>query len=129
MAPGRLCHPALGGQSEYFFQGWAGWAGLCRSSVSLHRWSSPRRSCSRTHPTAGSVSCPFPELRRILGKCGAEGGDQAGTMLGTIFSSWRVLMGVHLSPMTITMAHCSLIEQMSVDVSQLCLHMSKWVHL
>lgn len=47
-----------------------------------------------------------------------RGRDQAGAMLGTIFSSWRVLMGVHLSPLPITMARGSLIEQMSVNVSQ-----------
>lgn len=84
----RLCYPCLGGQSELFFQGWLG-QGRAQSRVCMspHRWSSPRRSCSRTHPMAGSAFCPFPEPRRILGKCGC-GGKRPG---------WNHV-GYHLQP-------------------------------
>lgn len=71
--------------------------------MSPHRWSSPRRSCSRTHPTAGSASCPFPEPRRILGKCGCGGRRPGWNYVGyhlqpKVRSSWVPTSAQKLSP-------------------------------
>lgn len=77
-------------------------AELClRSVCPPHRWSFPRRSCSRTHPMAGSASCPFPEQRRILGKRGC-GGRRPGWVPSS--ACGPVLMSTHISPHTIIMS-------------------------
>lgn len=116
----------VGGQPALFFQGWVG-QGRVRLRVCVSpapcRWSSPRRSCSRTHPTAGSVSCPFLELRRVLGKCGAEGGGQAGSVLGAIFS------GAHVSPQAVPCHFIHLCSRCVQTPHSVGLHRSKRVPL
>lgn len=92
--PGWL-HAICGWQSKRSLQGCVGPASgrmgpPAEVCVSPHRWSSPHRPSSRSHPTAGSASCPFLNLR-ILGKYGCPG-------TGTTSACGQVILGAGASP-------------------------------
>lgn len=67
MAPGRLCHPALGGQSECFFRGWAG---LGRAPLKLcvpAQVEFPPKVLQQNPPNGWFRLLPFPRAEEDSG--------------------------------------------------------------
>ncbi|XP_063642134.1 rasGAP-activating-like protein 1 isoform X6 [Pan troglodytes] len=81
-------------------------------------WSSLQRPSSRSHLTAGSASCPFPEPRRILGKCRCRGRGPGWSHAG---QHPQLVGRAHASPHIITMPlhafiHLTTVYGMSLKV-------------